>query len=98
MFVFNSCANIFDVLALRESELCEPLNVIAGREVVLITTAPSAVLCVIYTQMPYHLVVNSSRDFLYHTVGLVSGGGGVLTYLAERGCAALMGHFFTRNP
>ena len=26
------------------------------------------------------------------------GGGGVLTYLAERGCAALMGHFFTGNP
>ena len=26
------------------------------------------------------------------------GGGGVLTYLAERGCAALMGGFFTRNP
>ena len=25
-------------------------------------------------------------------------GGGVLTYLAERGCAALMGRFFTRNP
>ena len=25
-------------------------------------------------------------------------GGGVLTYLAERGCAARMGHFFTRNP
>ena len=24
--------------------------------------------------------------------------GGVLTYLAERGCAALMGRFFTRNP
>ena len=25
-------------------------------------------------------------------------GGGVLTYLAKRGCAALMGCFFTRNP
>ena len=24
--------------------------------------------------------------------------GGVLTYLAEQGCAALMGRFFTRNP
>ena len=24
--------------------------------------------------------------------------GGILTYLAERGCAALMGCFFTRNP
>ena len=23
---------------------------------------------------------------------------GVLIYLAERGCAALMGRFFTRNP
>ena len=23
---------------------------------------------------------------------------GVLTYLAEQGCAALMGRFFTRNP
>ena len=25
-------------------------------------------------------------------------GGGVLTYLAERGCAALIVRFFTRNP
>ena len=24
--------------------------------------------------------------------------GGVFTYLAERGCAALMGRFFTKNP
>ena len=30
--------------------------------------------------------------------GPVYPGGGVLTYLAERGCAALMGRFFTRNP
>ena len=28
----------------------------------------------------------------------IDGTRGVLTYLAERGCAALMGHFFTRNP
>ena len=31
-------------------------------------------------------------------VCMVPRGGGVLTYLAERGCAALMGRFFTRNP
>ena len=36
---------------------------------------------------------------LLHDLSLaVTGGGGVLTYLAERRCAALMGRFFTRNP
>ena len=43
-----------------------------------------------------------TRDFWagYGPDSTPGGGGGVglLTYLAQRGCAALMGRFFTRNP
>ena len=41
--------------------------------------------------------VHVSTKWGYWFPGIVRGGG-VLTYLAERGCAALMGCFFTRNP
>ena len=35
---------------------------------------------------------------LFHEIWNSDRPRGVLTYLAERGCAALMGRFFTRNP
>ena len=50
-----------------------------------------------YSLVSYRPNGKSSFDLLRlsHTPG---GGGAVLTYLAEGGCAALMGRFFTRNP
>ena len=42
-------------------------------------------------KFPMYFISTEKQNLLW-------GGGGVLAYLAKRGCAALMGHFFTRNP
>ena len=42
--------------------------------------------------------IEQSLGTSIRTIDSILHPGGVLTYLAERGCDALMGRFFTRNP
>ena len=55
---------------------------------------PCLRLAAIFAGMLYNVQIIQKSS----TRNIMPGGGGALTYLAKRGCATLMGRFFTRNP